>query len=234
MLYGYVRISTSKQSLDRQINNLKKYAAELKKDIIIVSEVYTGTKTDERVKYQRLKKELKEGDTLVFDSVSRMSRNAYEGIQEYFDLMNNGINLVFLKERYIDTIVYQNEIIKSQNIKTPDKNLNETIMKGIREYLIILARQQIQIAFDQSEKEVQDLRQRTSEALQAKKLNDGVILGRRKGTVIETKKAKEMKVKIKKLSKDFDGTLKDIEVMELLKIARNTYYKYKRELSKIF
>ena len=107
-------------------------------------------------------------------------------------------------------------------------------MKGIREYLIILARQQIQIAFDQSEKEVQDLRQRTSEALQAKKLNDGVILGRRKGTVIETKKAKEMKAKIKKLSKDFDGTLKDIEVMELLKIARNTYYKYKRELSKIF
>ena len=234
MLYGYVRISTSKQSLDRQINNLKKYAAELKKDIIIVSEVYTGTKTDERVKYQRLKKELKEGDTLVFDSVSRMSRNADEGIKEYFKLYERGINLVFLKEHYIDTKVYQDEINKSQNIETADKDLNETILKGIREYLVRLAKKQIQIAFDQSEKEVQDLRERTKEALRVKKLNDGVILGRRKGTVIETKKAKEMKVKIKKLSKDFDGTLKDIEVMELLKIARNTYYKYKRELSNIF
>ena len=35
---------------------------------------------------------------------------------------------------------------------------------------------------------------------------------------------------IKKYSKDFDGTLKDTEVMQLVKIARNTYYKYKREL----
>lgn len=231
MLYGYARISTPKQSLDRQINNLKKYAAELKKDIIIVSEIYTGTKTDERAKYQRLKKELKEGDTLVFDSVSRMSRNADEGIKEYFDLMNSGIDLVFIKERYIDTSVYKQEIQRTTDIQTNDNDLNETIFKGIREYLVRLAKKQIQIAFDQSEKEVQDLRKRTSEALQAKKLNDGVILGRRKGTVIETKKAKEMKVKIKKLSKDFDGTLKDIEVMELLKIARNTYYKYKRELS---
>lgn len=234
MLYGYARISTPKQSLDRQINNLKKYAAELKKDIIIVSEIYTGTKTDERAKYQRLKKELKEGDTLVFDSVSRMSRNADEGIKEYFDLMNNGIDLVFIKERYIDTSVYKQEIQRTTDIQTNDNDLNETIFKGIREYLVRLAKKQIQIAFDQSEKEVQDLRKRTSEALQAKKLNDGVILGRRKGTVIETKKAKEMKAKIKKLSKDFDGTLKDIEVMELLKIARNTYYKYKRELSNIF
>lgn len=231
MLYGYARISTPKQSLDRQINNLKKYAAELKKDIIIVSEIYTGTKTDERAKYQRLKKELKEGDTLVFDSVSRMSRNADEGIKEYFDLMNSGINLVFIKERYIDTSVYKQEIQRTTDIQTNDNDLNETIFKGIREYLVRLAKKQIQIAFNQSEKEVQDLRERTKETLRIKKLNDGVILGRRKGTVIETKKAKEMKAKIKKLSKDFDGTLKDVEVMELLKIARNTYYKYKRELS---
>lgn len=40
-----------------------------------------------------------------------------------------------------------------------------------------------------------------------------------------------MKEKIKKLSKDFDGNLKDIEILDLLKIARMSYYKYKKQLS---
>lgn len=58
----------------------------------------------------------------------------------------------------------------------------------------------------------------------------GNIAGRREGAKIETKKSISMKDKIKKLSKDFEGTLKDTEVMELLGIARNTYYKYKKEV----
>ena len=33
------------------------------------------------------------------------------------------------------------------------------------------------------------------------------------------------------MSKDFDGNMKDTEIMEMLKLARNTYYKYKRELN---
>ena len=59
----------------------------------------------------------------------------------------------------------------------------------------------------------------------------GSKIGREKGLTFETKKSKEMKEKIQKLSKDFDGTLKDTELMELLKIARNSYYKYKKEIS---
>ena len=35
---------------------------------------------------------------------------------------------------------------------------------------------------------------------------------------------------IRKYSKDFNGTLKDTEVMQLVGLARNTYYKYKAEL----
>lgn len=225
MMYGYTRISTAKQSLQRQVDNLKKFNS----DIEIYQEVFTGTQTDGREVYKRLKGKLKKGDVLVFDSVSRMSRNAEEGIQEYFELMEKGIDLIFLKERYIDTAVYKDQIESNQTIKTNDTDLDQTIFKGIREYLERLAKKQIKIAFDQAEKEVKDLQERTKEALKIKKMQ-GVELGRKAGVQIETKKEKEMRVKIKKLSKDFDGNLKDVEVMELLKLARNTYYKYKKKL----
>lgn len=241
MIYGYSRISTKRQSLQRQIDNIKKYGEEKNIDIDIYEEIFTGTKTEERKVYQNLKKRLKAGDTLIFDSVSRMSRNAEEGVQEYFDLMEKGINLIFLKERYIDTDVYKEQLERNANIKVNDTDLNETIMRGIREYLKRLAIKQIRIAFEQSEKEVLDLKVRTKEALKKRTLeelrkidiNAENILGRKRGTKIETKKSKEMKEKIKKLSKSFGGSLKDIEVIELLKINRNTYFKYKKELKEI-
>ena len=103
-------------------------------------------------------------------------------------------------------------------------------MKGIREYLIKLAEKQIIIAFNQSEKEVQDLRERTQEALRERK-KQGVLLGMRKGATFETKKSKEMKIQIEKLSRSFNGTLKDYEVISLLRLSRKTYYKYKKEMS---
>lgn len=223
-VYGYARISTSNQSITRQIENILKEYPNAK----IYQEQFTGT-TINRTEWNKLKKVLKPHDTIIFDSVSRMSRNAEEGINEYMELLEREINLVFLKEPYINTEVYQEQLRVNENIQVSDTDLNETIMKGVREYLKRLATRQIKIAFDQSEKEVEDLRERTKEGMRVAKAK-GNIAGRREGAKIETKKSVDMKDKIKKLSKDFDGTLKDTEVMELLGIARNTYYKYKREL----
>ena len=39
-----------------------------------------------------------------------------------------------------------------------------------------------------------------------------------------------MKENIRKMSKDFDGNMKDTEILKILPINRNTYYKYKKEL----
>lgn len=223
-IYGYCRISTKTQSITRQIENILKEYPNAK----IYQEQFTGTTTD-RKEWNKLKKILKTNDTIIFDSVSRMSRNADEGISEYMDLLEKGINLIFLKEGYINTEVYQEQLKANDNIKIDDTDLNETVMKGIREYLKRLATKQIKIAFEQSEKEVKDLQQRTKEGMAVAKAK-GSKIGREKGGVFETKKSKEMKEKIQKLSKDFNGTLKDTELMELLKIARNSYYKYKKEL----
>ena len=101
-IYGYCRISTAKQSIDRQTRNIK---AEYP-TAHIVQEAYTGTSIF-RPEWLKLYRILRAGDVVVFDSVSRMSRNAEEGFTLYEDLYHNGIRLVFLKEHHIDTETYK-------------------------------------------------------------------------------------------------------------------------------
>ena len=122
-IYGYCRISTAKQSIDRQIRNIK---AEYP-TAHIVQEAYTGTSIF-RPEWLKLYRILKSGDTVVFDSVSRMSRNAEEGFALYEDLYHKGIRLVFLKEHHIDTETYKKAL--SGSIAMTGTNV-DFILKGI-------------------------------------------------------------------------------------------------------
>ena len=220
-IYGYCRISTAKQSIDRQIRNIR---AEYP-TVHIVQEAYTGTSIL-RPEWSKLYRILEEGDTVVFDSVSRMSRNAEEGFSLYEGLYNKGIRLVFLKEHHTDTETYKKAL--SGSIAMTGTSV-DFILKGINEYLMALAKEQIKLAFEQSEKEVADLHQRTREGLLTAKLN-GKQVGCRKGDGFETKKAREAKRVISAHCKAFGGTLDDAECMRLTGLARNTYYKYKRQI----
>lgn len=220
-IYGVARISTKKQSIERQIRNIKSEYPSA----VIIEEVYTGTTTD-RKEFKKLLSKVKSGDTIVFDSVSRMSRNAEEGIKIYKELFDKDVNLVFLKEPHINTDTYK-RALQSQ-IQLTGGNV-DYILKGINQYLMALAEEQIKIAFDQAEKEVLDLHQRTKEGLETARLN-GKQIGLIKGTKLTTKKSIEAKELIMKHSKDFNGTLNDVECMKLCGISRNSYYKYKSEL----
>ena len=60
----------------------------------------------------------------------------------------------------------------------------------------------------------------------------GKKIGRPYGAKVDTKKSISAKQDILKLSKDFNGTLSDVDCMRMIGIARNTYYKYKAELKK--
>lgn len=221
MIYGYCRISTRKQSIERQIRNIKsKYF-----DVIIIEEEYTGASSN-RPEWNKLYRKLKSGDTVVFDSVSRMSRNADEGITLYMQMFDNGINLEFLKEPHINTDTYKSALSNSVQLTGDDV---DDILIGVNNYLKKLAAKQIRIAFEQAEKEVEDLHQRTREGIQTARLN-GKQIGMVKGTKYETKKSKEMKPLILKYCKDFNGSLTDRDCMKLLGIANNSYYKYKKEL----
>lgn len=220
--YGYCRISTPKQNIDRQERNIK---AEYP-NAHISKEAYTGTKTEGRKELEKILKVVKAGDTIVFDSVSRMSRNAAEGIALYEELYNRGIELVFLKEPHINTATYKKAL--ESNVAMTGTNV-DYILKGINQYLMALAKEQITIAFEQAQKEVDDLHQRTAEGIQTARLN-GKQIGQKQGAKLTVKKKAPAMEQIKKYSKDFDGTLKDTEVMQLVGLARNTYYKYKAEL----
>ena len=222
MIFGYCRISTDRQNIERQIRNIKKAYP----DAIIKQEVYTGTKTDGRKVFEQLLKIVRSGDTIVFDSVSRMSRNAEIGFQVYQELYDKGIELVFLKEPHINTETYKKAL--SNNIEMTGTK-TDIILKAINEYLMELAKEQIIIAFEQSEKEVSDLHQRTKEGIETAR-RKGKQIGRKRGASITAKKSIKAKQDILKFSRDFNGTLTDVDCMRMIGIARNTYYRYKSEL----
>ena len=222
MIYGYVRVSTDKQNIDRQIRNILAVDASAK----IYQEIFTGTKTTGRHEFQKLLNKVQSGDTIIFDSVSRMSRNAAEGFELYKKLFDDGVNLVFINEPYINTDVYK----ATRDALVPMTNTDvDLILAGVNQYLMKLAEKQVELAFEQAQKERDDLSERTKQGLQTAKLN-GKQLGRAKGTVVVTKKSDESKKKILKYSKAFGGDLSDKDLIKLLEIDKNTYYKYKKEL----
>lgn len=220
-VYGYCRISTKQQSIDRQERNIRQAFPSA----VILKEAYTGRRMDRPV-WSKLYKTASPGDTIVFDSVSRMSRDADEGVKTYFELFERNVNLVFLKEHYIDTEVYAENLKDKIQLQGTDE---DEIFKGLNNYFRKLAERQIRIAFEQSQKEVDDLRQRTREGIQTARIK-GKQIGQQKGRKLNIKKEIPAKKEIVRLSRDFRGTNTDKEVMQLIGISRNTYYKYKRAI----
>lgn len=220
-IYGYCRISTIKQSIERQIRNIK----AVYPTAIIIQEIFTRTSFN-RKEWQKLFNKVKAGDLIVFDSVSRMSGNAEEGFKAYEELFYRGVELVFLKEPHINTATYKKAL--ESHIALTGTSV-DYILEGINKYLMALAKEQIIIAFEQSQKEVDDLHLRTKEGIETARLQ-GKQIGQPKGAKLTTKKSIAAKDIIKKHSQDFNGTLEDSDVIRLAGISRNSYYKYKKEL----
>ena len=223
--FGYCRISTGRQNIERQERNIRTAYP----NAVIVKEVYTGTKFQGRKELEKILDKVQAGDTIIFDSVSRMSRDAEEGFCLYEELFHRDISLVFLKEPHINTETYKRAVMNQINM-TGDKI--DLILEGVNQYLMELAREQIHIAFEQAEKEVSNLHQRTKEGIETARLN-GRQIGQRKGTTYETRKAKAAKDIILRHNKSFGGSLTDEETMKQAGISRKSFYKYKRELRSI-
>ena len=172
-------------------------------------------------------------NTIVFDSVSRMSRNAEEGFKDYQMLYHMGVHLIFLNEPLINTSIFdstRNNLLKV-DISTGNAAV-DTFFKGnidlINNFMMALAEEQIKAAFDQAEKEVTDLHSRISQGIREARKN-GTQIGLVKGTKLTTKKSLECRAIILKHSKDFGGSLEDPDVIKLCGCSRNSYYKYKKE-----
>lgn len=228
-VYGYARISRKQQNIERQIRNIK----ESYPKAIIFQEAYTGTKMLGRDVFDKLLKGVKQGDTIVFDSVSRMSRNAESGIELYFNLYNRGVNLVFLKERHIDTDSYKKamEISLETSIcgDDPSGKLVKAIIDALTDFMKAKASDDIVKAFEQAQKEVDDLHQRTKEGIETARI-EGKQIGQRPGAKLTTKKSVTAKEQMKKRCRMFGGDLKDEDAIKIIGISKPTFYKYKKEL----
>lgn len=220
-VYGYCRVSTKHQSIDRQVANIKGVCD----DAVFYCEAFTGTKMD-RPEWNKLMKRVKAGDTIIFDAVDRMSRTAEEGVNQYMELYEKDVNLVFIKHPNINTAVYREAIAQAVPMTG---GAIDCILKGINEYFKVLAKEQIRLAFDAAQAEVESNHKRTSEQMRVKHAGEKISAART-GKTYETKKAKEAKQEIRKYSKDFDGTNDDAACIKITGISRNTFYKYKREL----
>lgn len=228
-IYGYVRVSTIQQKVERQINNIKGFNA----DAIIISEKQSGKDIDNRAEFKGLLNKLKPGDTVIFDEVSRMSRNADEGFSLYMELMSKDISLIFLKERHIDTDEYkrrtQKHIEKVSSSNKKMDNLINGILELVAEFEQENLKDNIRLAFEQAEHERQFLIKRVTEGKSASDKKQGRPQG---SPNKESEKAEFIKQVIREQSKDFDGKFKDAKIMRdyLKGTSKGTYYKYKKAL----
>ncbi len=174
----------------------------------------------------KLLKHIRKGDTVKYDSVSRMSRNADEGFSMYEKLFHEEINLIFLKEPHINTDVYKKALKSAVRMTGTSVDL---ILEGVNKYLMALAKEQIRLAFSQAEKEVKDLHQRTKEGIETARLN-GKQIGQKKGAKLVTKKSVLAKEKIRHYNKSFGGPLTNEDTWKLAGICKTSFYKYKKEL----
>ncbi len=227
--YGYVRVSTMQQKTQRQIDNIKSFDT----NAIIYEEKQSGKDIENRAIFKKLLDKVKSGDTIIFDEVSRMSRNADEGYNLYMELMQQNINLVFLKERHIDTDEYkrrtQNHIARVSSSNEKMDNLINGILDLVADFEKENLKDNIRLAFQQAEHERLFLIKRVTEG----KSRSEKPQGRPEGSHnIKNDKAELIKKIIMKQSKDFDGKFSDAKIMKeyLQGVARNTYYKYKKEL----
>lgn len=226
--YGYCRVSTIQQKLLRQIESVKAFCG----NAIIITEKQSAKDIENRTEFKKLLSKVVPGDTIIFDEVSRMSRNAEEGYNLYMELYEKNINLIFLKERHIDTEEFKRRTQRHiERITTQDNkidNLINGILNLIEDFEKENLKDNIRIAFERAEQERTLMIQRitTGKSVSDKKQ------GRPKGSLNkESEKAEEIKKRIKELSKDFNGHFSDAKIMrEYINIARNTYYKYKLEL----
>lgn len=92
MRIAYARVSTLKQELDRQLDALQAVGYDK-----LIEEKYTG-KTKDREGYRQLMDAVREGDTVIVESISRLGRKTLDILSTVEELDNMGVTFISLKE----------------------------------------------------------------------------------------------------------------------------------------
>lgn len=210
--FKYMRISTKeergKQKYNRQEKAIDTYARENGIEFVAeFKEDESGKDFDNRKEWQRLEKLLQSGDTVIFKDISRFTREAENGYAKYMELLEKGINLVFLDNPTVNT-----DYIKELLNVAEQQNL---IAKISLENTIKLL---LYVELDRAEQERLILINRIKAGITA----SGKKQGRKEGVPI--KLSETLKEDIREYLKDRNIT--KAEVMKKHNISRNTLIKY--------
>lgn len=210
--YSYMRISTKEeramQKYSRQESALKKYAEQNNIDYLLeFREDQSGKSFENRKEWNKLERLLQSGDTVVFKDISRFTREAENGYKKYMELMERGIDLVFIDNQTVSTgyIKQLLNIAKAQNL------VAKTSLESTIKLLLI-------VELDRVEQE---------RAIIIKRIKDGISAsenksGRKQGQL--DKMTDELKEDIKKYLND--RSIKQVDLMEKHNISRTTLKKY--------
>lgn len=211
--YFYLRISTKetndKQSYARQEKSLKTYAEKnnLKYDKRTVYQDDISGTTFNREEWKSLEEILKENDTIVFKDISRFTRQAEEGYKKYMELMQKGINLLFLD----NTTVSTDYIKQLTNIAHSQELVTKTALEGTIKLLLI-------VELDRVQKERDILVKRIKDGIEASSKKSGRKVGQL------DKMTDELREDIKLFISD--RTIKQVDLMKKHNISRNTLKEY--------
>ena len=209
--YSYMRISTKKnndkQSFNRQEKSLKTYAKDNNIEYLLSFKDDTTGGTFNRLSWSKLEKILQKEDTIIFKEISRFTRQAEEGHKKYMELMEKGINLVFLYNPTVSTDYIKNltSIVNTQNLVT------KTALDSTIKLLLIME-------LDRVEQERE---------LIVKRIKQGIEASNKKSSGKQGKLDK-MSDELKEDIKEFlgDRNIKQIDLMKKHNISRNTLKKY--------
>jgi hypothetical protein len=229
MIYGYARVSTASQNLSRQYKIIK----DAYPDAVIYSEKYTGSTLD-RPEWDKLKTRVKPGDVIVFEDISRFSRDdAESAFALYKELVDKGIELEFISKPHLNTTEYK----KNGCIKVPTSNMGLKFDSGLSMMLEGIVEKQFISAFEQSAAELHNIHKNIVQGMAASDKK----AGHRKGDTFMTKKETIALDIIRQglEAGDDDDTIK-IRIEKAYKrelsdakhktISDVTYYKYKQHL----
>ena len=123
MIYAYIRVSSTSQNVDRQLNEINKY--NISKENIFID--YQSGKDFQREQYQVLKSKLKKKDLLIIKSIDRLGRN-YKMITEEWAYITKTTSVDTLMSNFISDIVLQILSFVSENERA---NIKQRQKEGI-------------------------------------------------------------------------------------------------------
>ena len=210
--FAYMRISTKeergKQKYTRQENSLQRYARTKNIDYVFeFKEDASGKSFTNRSEWNRLEKIIQPNDTIVFNDITRFTRESENGYIKYMELMAKGINLIFLDNPTLSTDYIKELISTAKNMNFLEKTINEMLVK------VLLAAE-----LTRAEQERLTISQRTKDGMAASPNK----AGRKVGQLDKMTEALENDIR-RYLT---DRSIKQVDLMNKYKISRNTLKKY--------